>query len=248
MCSLELTVIRKIVGAVSLLSICACFGFAAPVRISPEDAEARIVKQGAPLYPPLAEAAHIQGNILLHIKIDETGVPSVLSVVSGHPMLALAAADAIPRWRYRPIEVNGKPVAAVTFVRVRFGNPKNQDAEAIAELKFLHSYYTALDAATSVIEAGTNDERLQSAEQLLESVRMDLSAKQSPATSSYRLRQIEKCLFLLGNLKVLENKPEGAEQYYKQALVIQEGVFQGVTCYRQHVIKSRLSLLESAEI
>jgi periplasmic protein TonB len=40
--------------------------------------------------------------------------------VSGPPMLAPAAAEAVRTWRYRPYLLNGEPVEVETTVRVIF--------------------------------------------------------------------------------------------------------------------------------
>jgi protein TonB len=40
--------------------------------------------------------------------------------VSGHPMLAPAAIDAVKHWRYKPFLLNGQPVEVETTVTVNF--------------------------------------------------------------------------------------------------------------------------------
>ena len=43
-----------------------------------------------------------------------------LRLISGHPLLAKAAVDAVKRWRYRPATCNGQPVAVVITIDVPF--------------------------------------------------------------------------------------------------------------------------------
>jgi TonB family protein len=64
-------------------------------RISPDDAAKHLIKGPQPRYPELAEAASIQGNVILQIRIGESGTVSVLRLVQGHPMLAPAAIEAV---------------------------------------------------------------------------------------------------------------------------------------------------------
>jgi protein TonB len=52
--------------------------------------------------------------------ISKDGTIKDLRVVSGHPLLAQAAADAVKRWRYKPYLVNGQPVEVQTRVVVTF--------------------------------------------------------------------------------------------------------------------------------
>ena len=43
-----------------------------------------------------------------------------LELVSGHPMLAPAAIEAVKQWKYRPYLLNGEPVEVGTDVSVNF--------------------------------------------------------------------------------------------------------------------------------
>ena len=43
-----------------------------------------------------------------------------LQLVSGHPMLAPAAINAVKQWRYKPYLLNGQPVEVETTITVNF--------------------------------------------------------------------------------------------------------------------------------
>jgi len=58
---------------------------------------------------PIAKAAHVQGAVILHAIISKQGTIENLVIVSGPPMLANAARDAVMRWRYKPYLLNGEP-------------------------------------------------------------------------------------------------------------------------------------------
>lgn len=49
-----------------------------------------------------------------------TGKPTKVTYISGPKELASYAEDAVQQWRYRPITVNGQPVAFVTDAEVQF--------------------------------------------------------------------------------------------------------------------------------
>ena len=70
--------------------------------------------------PPLAKAARIQGHVLLQAEISKDGTIQNLKLISGHPMLAPAAIEAVKQWRYKPYLLNGEPVAVETQVDVIF--------------------------------------------------------------------------------------------------------------------------------
>jgi len=82
--------------------------------------EDRVINQVQPTYPPIAKAAHIQGDVLLHVVIDKEGRVAQLRAVSGHPILIQAAMDAVKQWSYKPYEVRGEAVGVESTVRVEF--------------------------------------------------------------------------------------------------------------------------------
>jgi protein TonB len=79
-----------------------------------------LVHRVEPVYPPLAKAARIQGPVHLQAVISKQGAIENLQVLSGHPMLAGAAVDAVRQWRYRPYILNGEAVEVETDIVVNF--------------------------------------------------------------------------------------------------------------------------------
>lgn len=90
------------------------------VRVGGNIISQQIITQVAPEYPPLARQARIQGQVILKAHISKTGDVENLQLVSGHPMLAPAAIDAVKQWKYRPFVLNGEPVKVETNVTVNF--------------------------------------------------------------------------------------------------------------------------------
>jgi TonB family protein len=81
----------------------------------------------APIYPPLAKQARIQGEVVLEAIISREGDVTNLRVVSGHPLLVEAALTAARQWKYRPTLLNGQPVEVVSQVTVPFKlEPENR--------------------------------------------------------------------------------------------------------------------------
>jgi TonB family protein len=74
----------------------------------------------APVYPPLARQARIQGAVVLKVRISKTGDVQNIQLISGHPMLAPSAIEAVKQWKYKPYLVNGDPVEVETNVSVNF--------------------------------------------------------------------------------------------------------------------------------
>ena len=90
------------------------------VRVSQGVSEGLLVHQVRPQYPPLARAARVQGAVVLQAVIGKDGSIQGLKLVSGHPMLAPAAIDAVKQWKYKPYFLNGEPVEVDTTIMVNF--------------------------------------------------------------------------------------------------------------------------------
>jgi TonB family protein len=98
----------------------------ARIRISQGVATGLIMTKVSPVYPPSARQARIQGDVVIKAIINQTGDVTSVEVVSGHPMLAPAALEAVRQWKYRPFMLNGKAVEAETQVTVSFSLRENQ--------------------------------------------------------------------------------------------------------------------------
>ena len=90
------------------------------VRVSSGVSQGLLVRRVQPNYPPLARQARIQGVVLLQATISKDGNIENLTLISGHPMLAPAAIEAVKQWKYRPYLLNGEPVEVETQVQVNF--------------------------------------------------------------------------------------------------------------------------------
>ncbi len=115
-------VIGGIVNATSNLSYLPKLQPVVPqrVRISQGVTNGLLVHKVEPPYPVLAKAARIQGDVVLKAIIDREGNIQDLQLMSGHPMLAPAAIEAVKQWRYRPYLLNGQPVEVETTITVIF--------------------------------------------------------------------------------------------------------------------------------
>jgi protein TonB len=91
-----------------------------PRRIVSQLEEAQLLNRVEPVYPHIAEVTGIQGQVRLQAIIARDGSIQSLKVISGQPMLASAALDAVKQWRYRPYVLNGEVVEVETLITVNF--------------------------------------------------------------------------------------------------------------------------------
>jgi TonB family protein len=91
-----------------------------PVTISPS----HLIRKVEPVYPRLAQTSRVQGAVVLRATILRSGRLGAISVVSGDELLVGAAVHAVEQWRYKPMEVDGKPVDTDTTITVDFSRGK----------------------------------------------------------------------------------------------------------------------------
>jgi TonB family protein len=103
------------------------------VRVAPGVIAGLIENKVDPVYPPLARQARIQGAVILGVIISKTGDVENLQLISGHPMLAPAAIEAVKQWKYKPYLLNGEPVEVETQVQVNFRLSEKPASDGIAQ-------------------------------------------------------------------------------------------------------------------
>ena len=90
----------------------------------PEDyADDQVVHRVHPSYPKQARARKLHGAVVLQAVINKQGKVDSLQLVSGDPLLAQAAADAVKQWRYKPYWHNGETADFQTRITVDFKQP-----------------------------------------------------------------------------------------------------------------------------
>jgi TonB family protein len=86
-------------------------------------AQPKLLRQTRPSYPAEAKQAGISGTVVVEGMITPTGAVHDVRSLSGPPVLADAVVEAVSRWQYSPVVVDGNPVAARTKVTVKFELP-----------------------------------------------------------------------------------------------------------------------------
>jgi protein TonB len=56
----------------------------------------------------------------MNVIVDKEGNVANIQLISGHPLLAPAAIDAVKQWKYKPYLLNESPVEVETQVHVNF--------------------------------------------------------------------------------------------------------------------------------
>jgi TonB family protein len=91
----------------------------APIQISNGAKEPRLLVRVIPQYPPLARQTHTEGDVVLQIVVDPMGNVTDAKVISGPTALHVAAAGAVKRWKYEPLEGQSGPVKMTVTIQFR---------------------------------------------------------------------------------------------------------------------------------
>ena len=59
----------------------------------------KITDTAAPIYPPMAKAAHVEGNVIMLVRFKPSGEVEKVDIVSGAEMLQDAATNYVKGWR-----------------------------------------------------------------------------------------------------------------------------------------------------
>jgi len=94
------------------------------LKVPPEEMRRHLRHEVRPDYPEAARQAGMQGLVVLDAVVDETGMVTQTNVVSGPPVLAAAAVDAVRWWRYDPYLVSGRPAVVETTITMNFQLPR----------------------------------------------------------------------------------------------------------------------------
>jgi periplasmic protein TonB len=90
------------------------------IRVASRVAEANLIHDVPPQYPPEAGRERIEGTVVLLAVIGTDGTVKDVQVESGPPLLAQAAIEAVKQWRYKPYLLNGVPVELDSRITVNF--------------------------------------------------------------------------------------------------------------------------------
>ena len=93
---------------------------AQPVRVGSGISPPAQTKKVAPVYPAEAQAARVQGVVILEAVIGTNGKVTTARVLRSIPLLDQPAIDAVTQWEYAPTLLNGVPVPVIMTVTVTF--------------------------------------------------------------------------------------------------------------------------------
>jgi TonB family protein len=131
------------------LALSAAFAGDEPKRIDDNVAGQNLIKRIDPAVPPLAKAIGLGGAVVVDVTISPEAKVSSVRVLSGHPLLVSACIEAVKRWEYKPLVMDGQVSSVIAKAECKFAAPSHTKAEEQA----LRDYYPAFDACYGLVQS-----------------------------------------------------------------------------------------------
>ena len=129
--------------------------------------------------------------------------------MSGHPVVAQAALEAVRQWKYEPFTVDGKAVAAATEVTIKFPG-----GMSVQEQQVRNKYFPVVENCSTLLNRG------KYAEAEAECRRAVKLSNELPATA---VLEHSEPRALLGNAIFLQDRVKESIPLYEEALKLDKG-------------------------
>jgi protein TonB len=90
------------------------------MRVGGDVKAPHLVSKVDPVYPPIAKASRVQGEVRIDAVIDQQGKVVRAHAIDGPGLLLPAALDAVQKWKYEPTYLNGQPISIAMQLTVKF--------------------------------------------------------------------------------------------------------------------------------
>jgi TonB family protein len=183
-----------------------------PITLSESDARHHLLQHDDPLYPPIAKAARVQGDVVIGLVINESGQVASEKVVSGPAMLQQAALDAVKKWRFTPFQANGVSTQTATTLTIPFHIDKPGEGPTAEQDKSAQAWFPLSDKCRSAIKAQNAQDALDFCKQAL-----DMSNKAGDFNSSDQLGRVES-LQMYGHALIIAHRVQDAIEQENMAV------------------------------
>ncbi|HUJ95145.1 MAG TPA: energy transducer TonB [Terriglobales bacterium] len=79
------------------------FSFAQqPQQEDEPESNRRVLKRVVPDYPQIARELNLRGSVRVEVLVEPNGTVKSVQIKGGHPVLVIAAQDAVRKWKWEP--------------------------------------------------------------------------------------------------------------------------------------------------
>lgn len=178
-----------------------------PITISEQDARKNLLTQNEPIYPAIAKAVRIEGDVKLSVTIDSTGKVSAVKTISGPAMLMQSAIDGVKKWTFTPFLLNGSPTSASTTLTIPFTIKKDPNGPSKEQEAAAQEFFPLVDQCRAALRARDQKKSLEQCKSAL-----DMSYKAGILTSSDQIARSESLQYYAHALLMNGRAEEALEQ------------------------------------
>jgi protein TonB len=91
-----------------------------PKKLTQAEAMELVTAKVQPEYPLVARQLNLAGVVEVEVLVSASGAVESAVPVSGSPVLTKPAADALKRWKFKPLQENGAAASFKTTIKVNF--------------------------------------------------------------------------------------------------------------------------------
>ncbi len=161
-------------------------GNLAPRAESEADARQHLTQKTDPVYPPIAAAAHIEGDVVISVVIGVNGKVTSEKALSGPAMLQQSALDAVKKWQFTPLTADGTAAPATTTLTIPFHLEHHGPQPTAEQEQAAQAWFPLSDKCEKALKTQNKDDALNSCKQAL-----DISLKAGDLTNSDQLGRLE---------------------------------------------------------
>jgi len=177
----------------------------ADLKTVPEaDARQHLTQKTDPVYPPIAAAARIEGDVVISVAIDAKGQVASEKVLSGPAMLQQAALDAVKKWQFAPFTANGTAVPVTATLTIPFHLEHHGPQPTAEQAQAAQAWFPLSDKCEKALKTQNKDDALSSCKRAL-----DMSLRAGDLTNSDQLGRLES-LQLYGHALLLAGSAQEA--------------------------------------
>jgi protein TonB len=142
------------------------------IRVAPNVQAASLLAKVDPVYPPLARQSGVQGTVRSNAVIGRDGHVAGVELISGDKLLVDAAKQAVMKYVYKPMLIQGQPVKVVTQLDVAFvlGQQGSARPPSAAQPTGAPARQTAPSAVTTTLTLPANADGQTAAQYLWDTI------------------------------------------------------------------------------
>jgi TonB family protein len=153
--------------------------------VSESDARQHLIEKIDPVYPPIAAAARVEGDVVISVVIDVKGHVVSEKVLSGPAMLQQSGLDAVKKWQFNPFDVNSTPASVTTELTVPFHLEHHGPQPTSEQEKAAQAWFPISDKCRNALKSMNTLDSLNLCKQAL-----DLSLQAGDLTNSDQLGRL----------------------------------------------------------